>query len=169
MCTTGIAVCCLLLFLCVGIFEAHAQDADTALVHAVRWEHADCVRLLLDAGADTNAKNEVHDRSLRRNGVCLHMSWAIIILIHFYRALSHCLLVCTVRVLARTLTPRVGMRHGDLRTQNGWTALMNAAEFGRTDCARLLIDAGADTEAKDEVRVWSAASAAGRGCCFLLC
>ncbi len=41
---------------------------------------------------------------------------------------------------------------------------MNAAEFGRTDCARLLIDAGADTEAKDEVRVWSAASAAMREC-----
>ncbi len=58
----------------------------------------------------------------------------------------------------------VGMRHGDSRTQNGWTALMNAAEFGRTECARLLIDAGADKEAKDEVRVWSAASVAGCFC-----
>jgi hypothetical protein len=34
----------------------------------------------------------------------------------------------------------------------GRTALMWAAEFGRTDCVRLLLDAGADKEATDVVR-----------------
>ncbi len=37
--------------------------------------------------------------------------------------------------------------------QHGWTALMKAAHGGRKDCVRLLIDAGADTDAKNTVRV----------------
>ena len=37
--------------------------------------------------------------------------------------------------------------------QRGWTALIMAAKTGHTDCVRLLIDAGADKEAKDLVRV----------------
>ena len=42
--------------------------------------------------------------------------------------------------------------------QSGWTALTWAAMHGKTDCARLLLDAGADTNATDEVR-------ASAGCC----
>ena len=38
------------------------------------------------------------------------------------------------------------------RTQDGRTALMNAAIGGHVGCARLLLDAGADQEAKDNVR-----------------
>jgi hypothetical protein len=38
-------------------------------------------------------------------------------------------------------------------SQIGYTALMHAAQFGRTDCARLLIDAGADIDDKNNVRV----------------
>ena len=37
-------------------------------------------------------------------------------------------------------------------TQDGWTALICAADQGRADCVRLLIDAGADKEAADNVR-----------------
>ena len=40
---------------------------------------------------------------------------------------------------------------GESDSQMDSTALMIAAEKGRTDCARLLIDAGADKEAKDKV------------------
>ena len=36
--------------------------------------------------------------------------------------------------------------------QGGHTALMEAARHGHADCARLLLDAGADKEAKDCVR-----------------
>ena len=42
--------------------------------------------------------------------------------------------------------------------QYGGTALIGAARFGHADCARLLLDAGADKEAKDNVR-----ARAGRG------
>jgi ankyrin repeat protein len=38
--------------------------------------------------------------------------------------------------------------------QDGWTALMYAAQDGRAECVRLLINAGADKEAKDNVRRW---------------
>ena len=37
-------------------------------------------------------------------------------------------------------------------TQDGSTALIRAAEYGRTDCVRLLVDGGADKDAKDIVR-----------------
>jgi ankyrin repeat protein len=36
--------------------------------------------------------------------------------------------------------------------QNGNTALIVAAEEGRADCLRLLLDSGADIEASDNVR-----------------
>ena len=39
-----------------------------------------------------------------------------------------------------------------VRAQFGCTALMEAARNGHADCARLLLDAGADTEAKCKVR-----------------
>jgi hypothetical protein len=44
-------------------------------------------------------------------------------------------------------------------SQDGRTALIYAAQYGRTDCVRLLIDAGADKEARNNVRV-------GRCQCF---
>ena len=46
-------------------------------------------------------------------------------------------------------------QHGNRRGNNapiGRTALTWAAENGRTDCVRLLLEAGADKEVKDEVR-----------------
>ena len=37
-------------------------------------------------------------------------------------------------------------------SQDGCTALIEAAWSGHADCARLLLDAGADKEARDDVR-----------------
>ncbi len=42
---------------------AAAQDGYTALIWAARNGHADCARLLLHAGADKNAKNNVRARA----------------------------------------------------------------------------------------------------------
>ncbi len=42
---------------------------------------------------------------------------------------------------------------GKFDSQGEWTVLMVAAENGHAACVRLLIDAGADMEAKDRVRV----------------
>ena len=42
-----------------------AQFGSTALIYAARDGHADCARLLLDAGADKEAKNNVRARVRR--------------------------------------------------------------------------------------------------------
>ena len=46
----------------------------------------------------------------------------------------------------------VGGTLGRRRAQCGETALILTASHGRADCARLLLDAGADKNAVDEVR-----------------
>jgi hypothetical protein len=43
------------------------------------------------------------------------------------------------------------------RAQNGWTALIMAAQWRRADSARVLLDAGADKNAVDKVRASSGA------------
>ena len=53
--------------------------------------------------------------------------------------------------------------HIRTRAQDGWTALIVAGFHGHADCARLLLDAGADKDAKDEVR-----ERAGGGACGAL-
>ena len=59
-----------------------------------------------------------------------------------------------MRVRARHINHEIGGAGGDTlaHAQNGYTALILAAVNGRAGCARLLLDAGADKEAKDEVR-----------------
>ena len=47
--------------------------------------------------------------------------------------------------------------------QYGWTALIYAAVKGRADCARLLLDAGADTNAMSKVRARGGAMGGLRG------
>ncbi len=55
-------------------YMVHVQGGGTALKTAAIYGHADCVRLLLDAGADKNAKDNVRvcpPRLLRECGVSL--------------------------------------------------------------------------------------------------
>ncbi len=44
--------------------HAHAQVGGTALIRAATQGHAECVRLLLDVGADKDAQDKVHFGSL---------------------------------------------------------------------------------------------------------
>ena len=48
--------------------------------------------------------------------------------------------------------------------QYGWTALLHSACRGRVDCARLLLDAGADKEATNNVRRLGPPLCVGRWC-----
>ncbi len=47
--------------LILSLLREHAQDEMTALLWAAMEGHADCVRLLLDAGADKDTKNNVRN------------------------------------------------------------------------------------------------------------
>ncbi len=53
-------------------------------------------------------------------------------------------------------------------SQDGYTALiyavLDSAQWGRTECVRLLIDAGADTNSKDNVRVVAAVHVLNHSC-----
>ncbi len=42
--------------------------------------------------------------------------------------------------------------HMNLNAQNGYTVLIVSTWNGETDCLRFVLDAGADTNAKDSVR-----------------
>ena len=140
-----------------------SQNGLMGLIWAANKGHADCVRLLIDAGADKEAKSEVSARSLHIFHLCL--------LLYFLRfdlcPLSLCsisfLLIFTIKIYnCSTHFPdhflyicwwRRCVGGGESDSQGGWTALSIAAARGRTDCARLLLDAGANKEAKINVRV----------------
>ena len=59
-------MCCYLMF-----FGVRAQEGDTALIWAGFNGHADCARLLLDAGADKTAANKVR----MSVGGCVRAFW----------------------------------------------------------------------------------------------
>ena len=46
------------------MFESDSQHGSTALILAAQYGYADCARLLIDAGADLDARNEVRYRAL---------------------------------------------------------------------------------------------------------
>jgi hypothetical protein len=47
-----------------------SQNGETALIQAVRGCHVDCVRALLEAGADIEAKDFVRDVTCRQRIFC---------------------------------------------------------------------------------------------------
>ncbi len=66
-----------------------------------------------------------------------------------------CIYICVrVRMRARYIDHDIdsGGTYTLAHSQNGYTALILAAMNGCAGCARLLLDAGADKEVKDEVR-----------------
>ena len=40
--------------------SCHIQNGWTALIMAVRWNHEECVRLLVEAGADKSSKDKTY-------------------------------------------------------------------------------------------------------------
>jgi hypothetical protein len=52
----------------------HSQDGNTALLRSVFHGYVECARLMLEAGANKNAKDSVRDHFMRLHG-CLSRSF----------------------------------------------------------------------------------------------
>jgi ankyrin repeat protein len=107
----------------------------TALICAAINGHTECVRLLLEVRADKDAKERVRK-------ACFRFEFCDSFEIIFFEHVSSPRFICMT--LCNSATPDT--------IQHGWTPLTWAAHGGHTECARLLLGAGADKGAKDNVR-----------------
>jgi ankyrin repeat protein len=148
------------LFIAAGMRpNVYDRAGQTPLIAAVRQGHADVVRLLLDQGADANARDRQFDATV--------LNWAV-------RRDNQTILKM---LLAKGANPRAREREhgidpllfaasrgqvatvkmlldggGDPKTADneGRTALMWAAQTGRAEAVRLLLAHGADPAAIDK-------------------
>jgi ankyrin repeat protein len=113
------------------------------------------VKLLLEAGADKEAKDEV-------NLTCTIVSQALTLIYsqrhesisHFTSSLSSFFRPCLLR-LKRFFYDIISLFLSSpyFLCQNGQTALNYVAGSGHFDMVKLLLEAGADKDAEDEVRI----------------
>jgi len=114
----------------VGAASRRWQFGETALMYACFFGSTDCTELLLKAGANVEAKEKRVRLAPRLSRALAGRAWLM----------------------------RVGA--ASRRWQFGNNALMFACINGHTDCAKLLLQAGAKVEAKDNVRASPLASRA---------
>ena len=138
----------------------HTQTGFTALMFAAQEGHTDCLKVLLDAGVDKEAKTLVRQSAWTCDARLTQLAgWE-------HTASACCVLwprsVCLCS--AGGWRPEGGCRHGAVlrgtarvymaltHTQTGFTAVLYAAQKGHTDCLRALLEAGADKNAANLVR-----------------
>ena len=147
----------------VGLPEVDVNHRDnkncTALHYAVRRKHEDVVQVLIDAGADIETKNDKRQSPLHTAGllgalttvmklvkagadVCATEDLGGFTCLNLAAFYGH---TDTVRYLA-TL-PEVDLNH---RGRNNCTVLHEAVYRKHADVVQVLIDAGADIEAKND-------------------
>jgi ankyrin repeat protein len=130
-----------------------AQYGWTALIWAARYGYAECVRLLLDAGADKNAKTDVR---ASRSGplcfyACLYKGSSLHLIIRaiqsfFMRCIFPSYVFCRYVIREYLLLPRCPHLHFAFQffalclrfAQNGKTALDWAKQNGKHDVARMI-------------------------------
>ena len=140
----------------------HAEnDGDTALHFAVQEGHGDVVQVLIDAGADLEAKNK--DDEQGRSPLLLasvegHLD-IVKMLVEAGAGVrvtdnegDTCLILASLRGHTETVRYLVGLKEVEVnqKDNDGFTALPLAASGSHADVVKVLIDAGADIETKDE-------------------
>ncbi len=98
-------------------------------MYAASYLHTESARLLIDAGADKDVMCKV----------CLGLFSEI--------AIDNCIFVGIVHFSCIRVSSRC------FKPQNGFTALMWAAKKNHMECARMLLDVGADIDAQNKVRL----------------
>lgn len=135
------------------------QENRTALVWAAARGHTDCARLLMDQGADKEARTLVRvaasvvDRSVCVVFMFVPIAKRIHVLLNGPRHAMCLLCVDHCHVFERVyLSFYLRCGRGKCIHQDGFTPLICASIFGHKDCVRLLMASGADKEAKTNVR-----------------
>ncbi len=129
----------------------------TALINAASQGHTECVRLLLEAGAAIDVPNVVC------NFILLLYFWVdsyfprVEMFSYFLIAsswlVSWTIFVCNNQNSPSNYSPHIhGADSCICQAQDDETALNRAARLGHTDCVQLLVQAGANKEAKSHVR-----------------
>eukprot|EP00042_Codosiga_hollandica_P021790 m.77700 g.77700 ORF g.77700 m.77700 type:complete len:615 (+) comp50522_c0_seq1:99-1943(+) len=116
------------------------DQGESAVLVAVDAESEACVQRLLSAGADPNVPDS--------NG---------------WTSVHHAAKLLEPRILQ--LLIQAGKAGLDSPSLRGETPLMRAARTGRTDCVRVLLDAGADPSLQDQTGS-TALHRAAAGCCL---
>ena len=120
---------------CCDAVSTFENGRPTALLIAAERGHAECLRLLLEAGAD-------HDKTNQYGSTA--------VLFAVYSNNTECLRLLTE---AGADVDKINHRHdATIRDRDGGraTALIRAARWGLAGCVRLLLNAGADTDKKNE-------------------
>jgi hypothetical protein len=138
--------------------ECALQGGWTALIRAAVNGQADCARLLIDAGADKEAKTNVRRASVLISLLFLHFNFSqqlfvlfafsLPVSIHKFR-FDFLLFLHVNRNFLFSVMPCLS--RGGIDSQSGSTALIIAAANASADCARLLIDAGTDKDVRNNV------------------
>jgi ankyrin repeat protein len=116
----------------------------TGLMYAAFFGHIDCVRLLLQKGAQVNKRSKNNWR-LMFMGHTEMASYGI-----RYEKGRTALMNAVMR--RRPAIVKLLLENGaevNARTSSGWTALMAAASKDDADTVKMLIDSGADSEIRD--------------------
>lgn len=127
------------------------------LMRAAGRGHVNCVRLLLGAGANKEAKDKQRFTALMCAAAGGHADCVQLLMdcgaskeVHAERGVTA--LMCAAGA-GQTDCVRLLMDGGadmEKRAQNGWTALCFSSASGHTDCARFLINRGANMEVKGD-------------------
>jgi ankyrin repeat protein len=140
-------------------WQTRAQFRRSVLYCAAANGHADCVRLLLNAGVYMDASDFVRPDHRMTVDCILILGSSIMFPVfecEFVEKInSRCDTFGLLLFSLFSFSFRLRFRHNDILTcaQEGSTALSYAVEKNHVECVRLLLDAGADKDAHFTVRV----------------
>ncbi|MGN1309765.1 MAG: ankyrin repeat domain-containing protein, partial [Akkermansia sp.] len=146
------------------------KKVNDALLEAAREGNAECVRQLLDRGADIEAKDKDGETALIRAAWYGKTEVVSLLLdrgadIEAKDKYGYTPLIKAAEEGKKEVVSLLLDRGADIEAKDefGYTALIKAAKYGKTKVVSLLLDRGADIEAKDKYDYTALIKAVGNG------